>query len=163
MKSLYISLGTNLGERQVNLAKAAALLEADLGECLAASSVYETGSWGYAGADFLNMILAYEVDIEPAECLRIAMSVEEQMGRERKISAGYADRLIDVDILLYGDMQVNAPGLEIPHPRIAERLFVLLPLAELDSEIQLPGTDRTIGELAQACADNGKCEVYVPV
>lgn len=146
---IYLGLGSNRGDRLANLQAAIATL-APAVRVLRQSAVYETEPWGYAEqARFLNLALEAETELAPAELLQHIKQVEQQVGRVA--SFRYGPREIDIDILLYGNAQLElqaAEGsLQIPHPRLAERAFVLVPLAELAPELRVPGSGRTVSEL----------------
>jgi len=138
-------LGTNLGEREQNMATALARLQERL--CLVAvSSLYETAPWGVTDQPpFLNAAIAAETDLSPTELLAFAKGMEREMGRQP--SGRWGPRLIDIDILLYGDLVLQTPDLVIPHPRLAERAFVLVPLAEIAPDVIHPGHQQTIQAL----------------
>lgn len=127
----YLSLGANLGDRLAQLAEALRRLDATPGIRLAVvSGVYETTPQGKTDQpDFLNTAAGLETDLPPLELLAAIHRIEQAMGRERKERWG--PRLIDLDILLYGEEQIDLPDLVVPHPRMAERAFVLCPLLEL--------------------------------
>ena len=136
----YLGLGGNLGDRMQALAEALELLDRTPGLLrVSCSAVYETEPWGVAEQPhFLNLVAGYETTLPPADLLDACKAVERNVGREQ--SYRWGPRLIDVDVLLYGDQQVNItdPHLEIPHPRLAERAFVLVPLAELAPDAVVP-------------------------
>ena len=141
----YLGLGSNLGDREENLRKALSLL-GDVGEITALSSVYQTEPWGYGEQpSFLNMVCGFRASLSPPELLALVQEVERRLGRVRTIR--YGPRTIDVDILLYGDRIVDTPDLQIPHPRIPERAFVLAPLAEIAPDIEHPTLKRPIRAL----------------
>ena len=136
---LYLGLGTNLGDREANLRTAAELIGQRVGRVKALSSFYVTAPWGFASDnDFLNAVACVETDIPPMELLGITQGIERDMGRKEK-SAGrvYHDRIIDIDILLYGDMTIDSPALTIPHPLMWERDFVMRPLREIAGDVKL--------------------------
>ena len=136
---LYLGLGTNLGDREANLRTAAELIGQRVGRVKALSSFYVTAPWGFASDnDFLNAVACVETDIPPMELLGITQGIERDMGRKEK-SAGhvYHDRIIDIDILLYGDLTIDSPALTIPHPLMWERDFVMRPLREIAGDIKL--------------------------
>lgn len=146
----YIGLGTNLEDREANLGKALHLLSADPGiRLLRCSRIYETEPWGVADQPaFLNSVAEVATTLAPERLLDVCKDVERRMGRRAGIRWG--PRLIDVDILLYGNQVVQLPHLEIPHPRLHLRAFALVPLAELAATTVHPGLGKTIGELAGA-------------
>jgi len=142
MTQVYLGLGTNLGERMVNLAQALSLLPPAV-TVLRCSPVYETPPWGFADQPaFLNMVCEVESDLQPLALLERLKALEEKMGREKTVR--YGPRLIDLDILFYADLVYKDDRLEIPHPRLAERAFVLAPLADLAPEFRHPLTHQTI-------------------
>ncbi|OCL25364.1 2-amino-4-hydroxy-6-hydroxymethyldihydropteridine diphosphokinase [Orenia metallireducens] len=143
MNIVYLGLGTNLGDREGNLKKAIDLIrEFPVTNLLEISKVYETEPWGYNNQDsFLNLCLKIETQLAPQELLKKCQSVESKLKRKRLMKWG--PRTIDVDILLYGDLDLKEENLIIPHPRIAERAFVLIPLAELDEGLLINGKDIT--------------------
>jgi 2-amino-4-hydroxy-6-hydroxymethyldihydropteridine diphosphokinase len=127
MREVFLGIGSNLGDREGNLRSAAVSIGKLAGGIMAYSSVYETEPWGFqSGEEFLNMVLKLKTAMEPAELLRCILSIELEMGRVRSMSQ-YSSRIIDIDILLYEDLLVDDAGLTIPHPRLHERKFVLVP------------------------------------
>ncbi len=140
----YLGLGTNLGDREANLERARELLTGERLRITRASSIYETEPRDLAGQPwFLNQVIEVETSLFPLQLLERGLSVERAMGRERRVPKG--PRLIDIDVLLYGNAVVSAPPrLEIPHPRMVERRFVLEPLAELAPDLRHPVTGHTL-------------------
>ena len=138
----YLGLGGNLGDRLAALTQALQLLDSTSGICrTACSSIYETEPWGVTDQpSFLNLVAAFETTLEPANLLTVCKCVEATVGRTA--SYRWGPRLIDVDILLYGDRIVSVadPDLQIPHPRMTQRAFVLVPLAEIAADLTLPGS-----------------------
>ncbi len=145
----YLGLGSNLGNRRRNLITAAALLAERAGDVLALSSFYETEPWGFVSENrFLNAALALETSLSPFDLLRLTQTIEREMGRAAKSAQGiYHDRLIDIDLLLYGDEVVRSAELEIPHPHLHERRFVLEPLREIAPFLRHPLLGKNIEEL----------------
>jgi 2-amino-4-hydroxy-6-hydroxymethyldihydropteridine diphosphokinase len=151
LKLVYIALGSNLGDRAENLRQARERIEAPDLRVLRASSIYETAPRDVENQPwFLNQVIECETDLFPRQLLERLQRIERAMGRKRRMAKG--PREIDLDILLFGNAVVKAPELEIPHPRLAERRFVLEPLAELAPEIRHPGTRRTVREMLAGVA-----------
>ena len=149
MKRVYLALGTNLGDREGHLREALDRLSAPDFEILRLSSVYETAPVGLKSQpDFLNMVLEAGTTLFPMRLLQRIARIERAMGRKRLVVNG--PRTIDVDILLYGPFVVNTAKLEIPHPRMAERRFVLEPLAELAPDLRHPVTRQSVREMLAA-------------
>ena len=134
MTIAYVGLGANLGDREGTIRRAAELLGARR-----VSTLIETEPWGYADQPrFLNGVAELETDEPPAELLVRLLEVERELGRTRE-GPRYGPRTIDLDLLLHGDQRVEQPGLIVPHPRLHERAFVLVPLAELAPGLVVPG------------------------
>ena len=147
MITAYLSLGSNIGDREANLRAALDRLQP-----VRVSSIYETEPVDYTDqAWFLNLVAEVRTDLTPQEFLGKTQSIEQELGRVRTIAKG--PRTIDIDILLFGDLVVHEAGLEIPHPRMAERRFVLRPLADVAPDAQHPITRRTVREMLDALAD----------
>jgi 2-amino-4-hydroxy-6-hydroxymethyldihydropteridine diphosphokinase len=143
----YVGLGGNLGDRRANLDRAVELLRHEPGlRVVGVSSFRETDPVGYVDQPrFLNGAVALETGLGPRELLDRLLAIERALGRERT-GPRFGPRTIDLDLLLYGAETVDEPGLTVPHPRLAERRFVLEPLAELDPDLALPD-GRRIAEL----------------
>ena len=140
LRTAYISLGANLGDRERSLRRAIELLSAREGIRVArVSSLRETEPWGpVEQPSFVNAAAELETSLEPRELLDALLAVEFGLGRVRE-GARYGPRTIDLDLLVYGDAVVSEPGLVLPHPRLHERRFALEPLAELDPDLVVPG------------------------
>ena len=150
MHTAYIGIGSNLGERDVTIRDALELLDADPElEVEAVSSIRETDPVGVVDQPrFLNAAIRLATELAPHPLLERLLDVEQQLGRVRT-GERYGPRTIDLDLLLYGDEVVDEPGLRVPHPRLAERRFVLEPLAELDPGLVVPGLGPIQGLLAE--------------
>ena len=133
MAIAYLGLGTNLGCREENLLRASHLINERVGRVTSLSSFYETEPWGFTSSHaFLNAALGVETSLTPWQLLDLTKAIEREMGRTAKSTGGvYADRLIDIDILLYEDRVLQDPLLTIPHPLMLNRSFVMLPLIEI--------------------------------
>jgi len=151
MQTAYIGMGGNLassaGAPEATLAAAALRLES-LGRVVRQSSLYSTAPVGFAAQPrFVNAVVALETDLEPIELLDGLLAIEKEFGRDR--AAGFANgpRTLDLDILLVGDLEIRSPDLLIPHPRLAQRAFVLVPLCEIAAEVVVPGRGLTVEQL----------------
>jgi 2-amino-4-hydroxy-6-hydroxymethyldihydropteridine diphosphokinase len=146
----YVSLGSNLGDRERNLRSALGLLDTEDVRVLAISRFRETDPVGYADQPrFLNAAALVETDLSAPELLERLLAVERSLGRERT-GPRFGPRTIDLDLLLYGDETIDEPGVTVPHPRLAERRFVLEPLAELEPDLTLPDGRRVRDLLTSA-------------
>ncbi|GEM_PF-363297 len=146
ISTFYLGLGSNLGDRKTNICKAMAMLDEKVRIELV-SSLYETEPWGYADQPmFLNVVCRATGGLGPRDLLALAKDIEKRLGREP--SFRNAPRLIDIDILVYDNMIIDEPDLVVPHPRLAERGFALIPLAEIAPELVHPKEGKTMKELA---------------
>ena len=149
MATAYLGLGTNIGNKKENLTRAIEALSLALGPCTALSSFIETAPWGFESeSPFLNCAVAFETELTPLKLLDTTERIERELGRTTKSCEGiYHDRVIDIDILLFGNETIGTPRLTIPHPLMHKRDFVLEPLSEIAPNQILPGTGKSIGEL----------------
>ena len=131
---VYLGLGSNLGNREENIRKAILLIGDRVGTVLRQSSLIETEPWGFESENsFLNGVILVETTFTPRQTLKATQKIERELGRKRKSDSlkKYADRPIDIDILLYDDLTIDEPDLKIPHPLMAQRDFVMIPLREI--------------------------------
>lgn len=151
MAALYLSLGANQGDRKKALETAAEYISERIGRIVQASAVYETEPWGFDSNNlFLNQVLCIDTTLNAVDILDLTQQIEIQMGRTTKSSNGvYSDRVIDIDILLYGDICMQTERLTIPHPLMQKRRFVLEPLAEIAAHTVHPAIGKTIKELLE--------------
>ena len=154
MLTAYIALGANLpshvGPPAATLAAAVGNLQS-LGPILRRSALYSTAPVGFADQPrFVNAVVALETELQPRELLAALLEIEREFGRDRNAEVRNGPRALDLDILLYGEWWGSEPGLEIPHPRLAERAFVLVPLTEIAPNLIEPRSGRTMRELLAA-------------
>lgn len=141
---VYLGLGSNLGDCRKNLIRAIRLIGERVGTVVRQSSFIETEPWGFQSENkFLNAVILCETERTPREVLLLTQQIERDMGRKKKVNGQgltvngqrvYADRIVDIDILLYDDLTVDEPDLKIPHPLMHERDFVMIPLEEIRGE-----------------------------
>jgi 2-amino-4-hydroxy-6-hydroxymethyldihydropteridine diphosphokinase len=152
MNKAFFITGSNIGNRKKNLETAAVLVEKYIGKIIRSSKIYETDAWGITDQPtFYNQVLIVESKFSAQDLMRKILKIEEEMGRVRTIKN--AARIIDIDILFFNDEAVNEQNLIIPHPEIANRRFVLLPLNELVPQMIHPVLKKSIKELFSICND----------
>lgn len=152
-----LSLGSNLGNRSENLARARKELERSFGSIISASSVYETPPWGFeAERVFYNQVVCVVSEMEPVEFLKEVLQIEKSQGRERKNQEGYASRIIDIDLLMVNELVVDSNELTIPHPEMHNRRFVLVPSVEIVPNWRHPVFNCSLNELLKVCADQSE-------
>jgi 2-amino-4-hydroxy-6-hydroxymethyldihydropteridine diphosphokinase len=157
MATAYIGLGSNLGDRKTMLRTAIQRLET-LGRIAGVSSLYETEPVGYlAQPSFLNAVVALDTDLAPANLLGALLGIERDLGRMR--SFPNAPRTLDLDLLMVDNVLLETPELTLPHPRLHDRAFVLVPLAEIAPELGHPGSGKSMRELLRTLPDQGGLEV----
>ena len=149
MAKLYLALGSNQGNRKALLDAARAACDASLGRVTGCSDYIETAPWGFSSPHpFLNAVLELETELSPLAVLELTQEIERQLGRQTKSSAaGYQDRPIDLDLLLYDDLVLETPRLTLPHPLMHLRDFVLEPLQQLAPTLRHPVLGLSIAEL----------------
>jgi 2-amino-4-hydroxy-6-hydroxymethyldihydropteridine diphosphokinase len=152
---VYFSLGTNLGDKEQNLRMAVQKIRKQIGEVISLSAFYATAPWGFSSDNtFLNAALCVDTALAPLEVLQTTQEIEREMGRTHKSVGGvYSDRVIDIDLLLYGDRVLDTPELKLPHPLMHERRFVMEPLAEIAPEttIQIREIEKMGNRVSRDC------------
>lgn len=169
MQTAYIGMGANLPSRagppEATLAAAASRLES-LGRVAARSSLYSTEPVGFAGQPhFLNAVVALETSLDPHGLLEGLLRIEQEFGRDRSAGIRNGPRTLDLDILVFGDLTVSEPGIEIPHPRMMERRFVMIPLAEVASKYRTAQAPAIVRQLLETFPERspGTSHAVVPV
>lgn len=157
---IYLSLGSNLGERQKTIEKALSILEEKLGNIVMKSSYYATEAWGVSSLDeFYNLVAAFETTLDALEVLDITQSVEVALGRLNKtVHKVYLNRSIDIDILFFDKQVILRKNLIIPHPLLHQRKFVLMPLNEISPSLIHPQFNQSISELLSSLKDRLNCK-----
>lgn len=153
--NVFLGLGSNVGDRAANLRAAADLISKNIGKIAKKSHVYETQPWGNTSQDrFLNQVVMANTTLDPRDLLEKIAKVERELGRERRREKEkWGPRTIDIDILFYGKRVIRDKGLEIPHPELHKRAFVLVPLLEIAPDLEHPILKKQIDELYMECTD----------
>ncbi len=158
-RTTYLSIGSNKGHSLQNLQSAVDLIALNIGTIVKISSVYKTASWGFKGADFLNICLQVMTHLQPEVLLEKLLEIEQQLGRVRKKSDSYQSRSIDIDILLFDDEVIFSKNLIVPHKDMLKRKFVMVPLAEIAPNLRHPITKKTVLiDLQHGCSDDSEIE-----
>ncbi len=153
MNNVFLLTGGNMGDRLQILKKALEEITIQIGAVIKKSSLYETAPWGIADQPaFLNQVLLAQTTLSPQEILKTILSIEINMGRKRNEKFG--PRIIDIDLLFYNDLILQSPDLVIPHPEIANRRFVLVPLVELNKNLKHPVLKESVFQLLNECPDH---------
>ncbi len=148
MAVIFLSLGTNLGDRDSNLKEAISIIKKRVGSIISLSAFYQTAPWGFESTnEFLNAVVKVNTQLSAIELLLETQSIEIELGRLKKTNGSYSDRIIDIDILYYDQVCINTPNLVIPHPLLHLREFVLAPLLEIAPDWQHPILHKTTTEL----------------
>ena len=153
---LYLSLGSNLGDRGKMIELALGLITEEIGTIMQRSSLYETEPWGFTSKKkFLNLVVRVETRLSPETVMQKILGIERRCGRTRS-GKKYTSRTMDIDILFFDDLIVESDLLKIPHPKLAERKFVLVPLDEIAHGFIHPVMSKTVRELLYTCSDTGR-------
>ena len=152
MSLVFLILGGNRGNTIEIFSAAIDLVTRHIGQKKSTSSLYESESWGFKSDPFVNQVLIINTILPPTEVLSVIQDIEKQLGRIR-LTDGYEARTIDIDILYYDSLIITSDTLTIPHPRISERRFVLVPLAEIAPDLKDPVKGLTISEMLENCND----------
>lgn len=149
MARVFLSIGSNLGDRVANIQQAVSMLSLDNRiKILKTSSFYETQPWGNKNQPwFINAAMAIETVLDPEELLSIFQNIELKLGRKRGLFKKWSERTLDIDILMYDEQIINSKNLIIPHPYMHERAFVLVPMLEVKADLVHPIFNKTISEL----------------
>ncbi|OQX72945.1 MAG: 2-amino-4-hydroxy-6-hydroxymethyldihydropteridine diphosphokinase [Bacteroidetes bacterium 4484_249] len=160
MSEVLLLTGGNTGNRMKLLSDAADLINNEIGSIIQTSSVYETEPWGFECKNpFLNQVVKLKTELSPQEVLEKILNIEKSLGRKRN-SSNYESRLIDIDILFYDDLQIIEEKLQIPHPRLHERKFALIPLTEIAGSFVHPVFEEKLNVLSDKCNDKLNVELY---
>jgi 2-amino-4-hydroxy-6-hydroxymethyldihydropteridine diphosphokinase len=152
-KTAYLSIGSNLGNREILLQKAIFEIGRKAGEIRQVSAIYETPSWGFEAEDFLNACLEIQTLLTPENLLTRILEIELNFGRQRNNDEGYQSRTLDIDIIYYEKEVIKTPSLTIPHPKLQERKFILKPLADISPQFYHPIFNKDTRNLLQECKD----------
>jgi len=154
MNRVYLSLGTNSGNKHAHLLQAVGYIAEKIGAISALSSVYETKPWGFESEnDFLNMMVCIETTLSPVEVLDCTQSIEKMMGRTQKTGRSYCDRIIDIDLIAYDDLIIQTEKLQLPHPLFHRRRFVLEPFNEIAPDYVHPVLQIKMKDLLKESVD----------
>ena len=153
---VYLSLGSNMGNRLATLQKAIFRIQRDVGQVLDISSVYENPAVGFAGDEFLNACISLLTELSPKELLDALLHIEREFGRVRSQSEGYSSRTLDIDIIYYGYEVIDTEDLVVPHPQMHNRNFVLKPLSDIAPQFYHPVFQKDTRNLLQECKDRSK-------
>lgn len=155
----YLSLGTNQGNKLKNLQNAIDLISAKIGAIQKIAAIYKTASWGFNSSDFYNTCIKVSTYLPPETLITRLLAVENELGRTRENKDGYADRLIDIDILLFDDEIIFTKDLIVPHPRMLERNFALIPLVEIAKNTIHPIAKKTLQKCLTDCKDDSEISI----
>ena len=162
-QQVILSLGSNQGNRHENIEQAIASIHHEVATVVKVSSLYESDSWGFESDSFYNCAVAVHTNLTPVKLIKKILKLEKKLGRIRTESSTYLPRIIDIDIIAFGGEVLQSELLEVPHKQLQNRLFVLLPLAEIVSDWMHPITNNSISELLTECTDTVACTKIAPL
>ena len=157
-KKAYISLGSNKGDKFKNLQNAIDCMHERVGNIKIISKVYKTPAFGFEGEAFLNTCLVLETELKPSKLLKVLLDIEKQLGRVRTKAKGYQSRIIDLDIVFFEDEIIETKSLQVPHPEMHKRQFVLQPLNNIASQMMHPILEKDVSVLLEECEDTSVLE-----
>lgn len=153
MEKVYLCLGGNIGDTRNYLQNAVAMIDHRIGHVVSQSAVYQSEPWGFnAKQMFLNQVVVAETELEPHAVLELCLQIEAELGRTRS-GNGYEPRTIDIDIVFFGQQIISQPDLQVPHPLMHQRNFVLRPLCDVAADFVHPVFGLTVRQLADICDD----------
>jgi 2-amino-4-hydroxy-6-hydroxymethyldihydropteridine diphosphokinase len=155
LHTTYISIGSNVGDKRAHLQNAIQKLSSEIGRVLKVSAIYETPAWGFEGGDFYNACLCISTELSPPEVMTKILAIETSLGRIRKETKGYQDRIIDIDIIFYEDEVVKTELVHLPHPLAHERKFVMQPLCDIAPSKIHPTYKKTVSQLNEVITADG--------
>ena len=157
-ETVFILLGSNLGDRQLLVNQACKMIEEECGKIVSRSNLYESEPWGFKSEHwFLNLVVEINTSLSPDDLMKSLLAIEKELGRDRSIPhEGYVSRPMDLDILYYGNKVIDTQLVTAPHPRLQQRRFTLLPLCDIAPDFVHPVLKMTNRELLEKCDDSGK-------
>ena len=161
-ESVFVLLGSNLGDRELLVNQACRMMGERCGEIVAKSRLFESEPWGFQSEHwFLNMVVRLATPLSPDALMQELLNIEKELGRDRTVQhEGYVSRPMDLDILYYGDEIIDTQLVIVPHPRLHQRRFTLLPLCDVAPDFVHPTIKKTNLQLLDECQDSGKVNIY---
>ena len=156
---IVLSIGSNQGKRKLYIQEAIAQINQEVGTVISVSKLYESPSWGFESDPFYNAAVLLHTTYSASKVLREILKIEKQLGRVREGNKGYNSRTIDIDIVSFNNEVIDTESLQIPHPQMQNRLFVLLPLQDVKADFIHPALKQNLEELLRSCMDQGACKV----
>lgn len=163
MAEVFLSLGSNIGDRASYLAQAVVEISIHTGLVIKQSALYETAAWGFVSQAFLNQIILIKTTLLPENLIISCLEIERKLGRQRVSDSGYSPRVIDIDVLFYNNLVYISPSIEVPHPLLHERRFVLVPFCEIAPKFIHPVLNKSVSDLLNECPDLSAVELFSSV